>query len=190
MRTKVAIPNTLHQKVKRIADKIDLPVGTLISLMISDILLNRTIKPEKEDTAKESKNNVEMNLTFNDDFYYGVMLEVISQEKGYTVRELAIDCINAELGQFESFIYVKNLEFAKQNRIRNTGKECNKTYTPETLEKNKAIPPIEEYIKKKAECFGIGVTSIKKFYIAKEVNRIIGTYEEEYDIFSIPEKFE
>ena len=71
-RVTIEIPEVIYDKVKIIADKIGIPVSSLISLMVENTLMNIEIHPIKEKRRKY-KNIVKTHIGFEKDYYNNVI---------------------------------------------------------------------------------------------------------------------
>lgn len=197
IRLRVNLPITLKEKVQRISEKTGIPCASLVSMMIADTLLNRKIdKVEKDYRRKKDKRTKNVNedlgnnrgvilITFDNDYYKNVIIKLLETEEGYTITDLAIDCIELQINQFD-YILFETLELTKCKKIRTSkiNKEGNSS-----KKEYKLNAPLDDYIKNKADTFGVSKEVIKNYYLSKQINVILGAYKEEKMIYSDPERY-
>ena len=187
MRIKIQLPQEEFRNVRTLANKIGIPIATLISMMVVDTLMNENIQPTKSKYKKSDEVCKSVNVSFDENFYYDVILKVIQQTPRYTIKELVIDCIHIQLIEFSLIYNIKNPEFAKRQRIEYAENyEKKHAYSKEVKKQYKNIVPVEDYIEKKSITWGIQKKSIKQYYCAKQINIILKKYENEQDIFYMP----
>ena len=195
MRTQINIPIKIYKNVVNVAEKIDMPVSSLISIMVMDTLQKPFLKIEKEERQRYDDDDYKkINLTFNDYYYYGKMLEVIQQvECSYT--ELILLCIEFQLKTNFAYIFqntnnnhAKNMRILHQDKIGGGGR--NYEFHEDTINRVKnEKKPIEKYVEKKADNWNVKPKAVKNYYIAQAINAVMKSCPAEIDMFCSPEEY-
>ena len=73
MRTKIAIPKLLYNKIESIALMVGIPSARLISLMVTDTTIDKSLSIDVQSTNKRIKNKQFVNITFSDEIYLSLI---------------------------------------------------------------------------------------------------------------------
>ena len=183
MRTKIAIPKLLYNKIESIALMVGIPSARLISLMVTDTTIDKSLSIDVQSTNKRIKNKQFVNITFSDEIY-NIIVEMFEKIPHYSVTKYVIDCIKYQIDNFSEMLSAKNHDFTTRRRITNSD-EIMRTYSDETKEKYSIYVPLDKYIATIEEYSGIKSGYIKKYYLAKQINSNLGEYgDNEREIFA------
>ncbi|MDL2302316.1 hypothetical protein LJC58_08170 [Lachnospiraceae bacterium OttesenSCG-928-D06] len=192
IRRKVNIPNTLYEKVKILSGRINIPVSTLINLMVVEATKKAESGQATFDYCK-SKYNCEktaVNVTFSAEIYYNHIDDKIDKHfdggaRSYTITDYIIDCIEYELqGKFEAFITLKSKELPKYLRIKNTSSEKYKDSL--ILDESNQFNLLDEYIAMYTSSVGVRESLLKKYWLAQFLSENL----DDFDKFLNPHDYE
>lgn len=181
----IEIPEHLHKKVKSLSGKVGLPTSAMISMMVVDTLMNPNLEVTEVKREKGEKKFTRILISLDSEYYTKVVYEFVNRNKGYSVKNFILDCIEYQLENFEAMCTTKTPEHTKRKRIYSTKKDI---YNEETIENNQRIVPMEDYISIKSAVWGISAGTIKKYFLSKQINEIIGKYEKERELYGVPEE--
>lgn len=180
-RIKVFLPKELHRQVRMIARRLGIPTSSFISMIVNDTLISENIEVTKE-KRPHYKNEVAVNVNFEDTYFQNVIIPLVTSEDLYTIKDLIIDCIEEQLQYFDYIAETKNKEHIRKSKIKNTKSS---KYKEDTKKKYKKVNiPLDDYINWHSNEWGISQNAIRAYYLGKQINNLLKNHEKEQAIFS------
>lgn len=212
-RTKARIPNSLYRQLKILAEAMDIAVGNLLQMIVSDTIEYArdtkyiNVTPDDKPRKWKTENNDSMDnfktVNFKADNNMRDYIDEVRKATGqahYSLNEFVIDSIQYQLeNNFSSVIKNRGQEYITALRINHasdthvvykSGKEKNGLYSEDAKKKHPVKPCVTEYIKKKSEEYDAPKKAVVLYYATKEINRIIEKSEEERKLYGDPDYYD
>lgn len=183
MRTSIDIPETLYKDIQNLADKIGIPMSTLVTIAVIDayeMYENGTLNFEKDATKKKSKKMRKLNITFDKQDVYDEIVE-FAKTIEYSFKDFAIDVIRYQLEKFSAIHNSFNERDIIDRRIRHTKTD---QYSKEVIAEHQTISLVDQYFRSKKDQYGYSEKAVKKYYLAQALEQTLEKRDNERGKFN------
>ncbi len=194
IRTKVRIPLREYKKLEELAMLLNIPPTTLLTIAMWTIyerLDPRRIEANPPRKWKGTEDYQEINM-----YTSYIIKDEIEKIKKYSFNEFIIDCINYLIDdEFKNILLYKGSFFSTAHRIKKSmnidsdEERCTERYSARYSENAKKKYPcssVQEFVRNKADHYRTSKSGLIKYYVAKEVNRIIQDNPDQQNLYTNP----
>lgn len=192
MRTTVKLTMTQYGEIKKIAGNIGVPISTLVSMLLGEALLSDKVKISKRKKNKNERYK-EIEISISVELRNRISDIIEEQCPNYTLREMAMDVIDYKISERGKLSIYKELSVKEkvvsdrilhaENADYTKTKKNMPKYSEETKKEYKGIFSVDIYVERLAEAWGVPKKSIEKYFVAKQVERLVKKYDKEIDRF-------
>lgn len=184
---RVEIPTYKKNEMKRLSQKIGIPLSSLLVMMIIETMRLPGLMPENEKKKNRVKDKElgmdSISITLEDSYYYNVLCPFFEKAKGYCFKDFVLDCYDMQKEKLDMIRTVHNPQYSEEKRMQTI--EKNKNLTP-----SKIVVPLDKYLIIQENRFGIKMKNMIKYYTALHINEVLKKDPDSIDIFRTPDDFD